>query len=145
MATFYGQKTFSSIVVEKENVDVITEDDYVSIEIGTMINPKIVKVNLQYDCNEKFCYKKSGFLGLKLSIVPDTTPHMDDFIKTLLPFAEITIYGTHKKSLSSRNAFKFFIQCKEYIFNPYTNTQIYTSYMLFVDNEYVIYKFIIQK
>jgi hypothetical protein len=106
---------------------------------------KTIKVDLprSYD-PEKFSFKGT-FPGifLKVSIVPDTSHELDYLIKTLLPFAEITVFGTHKKSLSSRNAYKFRIQCENYYTTKEFN-QIYKTPLMFVNNEYVIYELCIR-
>jgi len=121
------------------------DDEFEIIEFEVVDPIKTIKVDLpkNYD-PEKFSFQKiSPGIFLKVSIVPDTVPELDYLIKTLLPFAEKTVFGTHKKSLSSRNALKFRILCDEYWITEECN-QFYKTPLMFVNNEFVIYELYIR-
>lgn len=93
--------------------------------------------------NEAFSVSKDGMV-LYVSIVPKTSPELDELLNKLSPFAIRTVLGTHKKSLSFRNAYKFRIQCVKFVYGGESILTFQTSIM-FVNNEYVIYKFILRQ
>jgi hypothetical protein len=133
--------------MDNDGVDGVdgVDDEFEIIEFEVEYPIRTITVDLpkSYD-PEKFSFQKiSPGIFLKVSIVPDTAPELDNLIKTLLPFAEKTVFGTHKKSLSFRNALKFYIKCDTYLITEEFN-QFYKTPLMFVNNEFVIYELYIR-
>lgn len=117
-------------------------DALVAAKVPTIIKCVVPVFNKKSSSWRIECNREGSYI--KISLVPDSSSEIDDFITQIITFLITTFLGNPKRSSSSRGALKFEVPINTLVTNTNTNETYFRTPIIKVDGKYRIYDFVVK-